>query len=574
MDFLAIKVAFADGMPIWVAILYILCGLGIFLFGIDMMGGALKAIAGNKMKVIIEKSTNTPIKGMFVGFMTTMLTQSASGTSALAVSLVAAGLMTFPQALGVLLGANIGGTILTIILAAFSSFKIMPVVSVILVFVGAALTFFFKKKMIKQIGSVILGFGFIFLGLAFVDMSFKIILTEYDDMIKNLFQNLSDVPILGIIFGTLFTFVVQSSSATIGIVQSMFSLGTVDLQGSFAIMLGANIGTTITALLASLGSSKQARKVAIANILIKFFGVIVFGIFFRWAYVPLFKLINEAFGWENNPMIISLGHLFFNIINSFLFLGFLKPLAKLCDLMIKETEKDKKEEILADLLDYSLIKRSVPLALEFAKSSIMYMGQCVSEYVVISHSYSFERNDDLLEKGADLEKTINCLDKRIHDYLIKLTLGGLNKVQSRMLSKYLDQIKDLERVGDHCTNILEFFEERYEKDYHLSDDGNQDLEQIYQVLLDMVEKTLYAMAKWDKETAQLAAKDEDEIDKLEEVFHERHVHRVSTGVCTVVNGEHYIEILSNIERMGDHLMNVCEGVLSEEYLQGEAQYNH
>ena len=308
------------GMATWEAVLYILCGLGIFLYGINMMGGSLRSLAGNKMSIIIEKTTNTPLKGMLVGFIVTMLTQSASGTSALAVSLVAAGLMTFPQALGILLGANIGGTILTIILAAFSNLKIMPIVSVILVFIGASMVFFFKKKKIKQLGSVVLGFGFIFLGLSFIDMSFKTILSDYNEMIVKMFEGVSKVPVLGVLIGTIFTFIVQSSSATIGIVQSLYSsalsTGTevISLSGALAIMLGANIGTTITAFLASLGSSKSAKKVATANILIKFFGVLVFTIAFS-GYLWLITKLNNAFKWEYNEMIIAIAHLLFNIVN-------------------------------------------------------------------------------------------------------------------------------------------------------------------------------------------------------------------------------------------------------------------
>ena len=556
----------------WQAILYILCGLGIFLYGIDMMGSSLKAIAGDKMKVIIEKSTNTPLKGMLVGFIITMLTQSASGTSALAVSLVAAGLMTFPQALGILLGANIGGTILTIILAFFSQMKIMPIVSVILVFVGASCVFFFKKKKVKQIGSIVLGFGLIFLGLAFIDMSFSHILDEYGSVINNLFEYLAKVPILGIIVGTLFTFVVQSSSATIGIVQNMYQVSSISLFGALAIMLGANIGTTITALLASMGSSKSAKRVAIANSLIKIFGVICFGICYRWAYYPLVKLINDkVFHWVNNLLIISFAHLAFNIINSFVFIFLLNPLTFICEKIIPND--DTADNIEEHLLDYSLIKKSPALALSFAKKSIDHMAEIVKKYVYIARDFTLEYDESLIKIGTDYEMTINCLDKRIHDYLIKLTISDLDSQSSKILSKYLDLIKDLERVGDHCTNIFEFFEDRYNKDLHLSDDGLQDLSQMYSVLVEMIDSTYEAVEGWDANKAKVASLCEPQIDKLEEVFHERHVHRVNSGACSFMNTEHYVEVLSNIERMGDHLENICEAIMTEEYCKYD-EYNH
>ncbi len=573
--FLGVSLNFGDGAGAnALAILYILCGLGIFLFGINMMGSSLKAIAGDKMKVIIEKGTNTPFKGMIVGFVTTMLTQSASGTSALAVSLVGAGLMSFTQAIGVLLGANIGGTILTIILAAFSQLKIMPVVSVALVFVGAAMIFFFKKKRLNQIGSVVLGFGLIFLGLAFIDMSFAHFLDDETiaEGINNMFAGLANVPFLGIVVGTLFTVVVQSSSATIGIVQSMYTVGSISLFGALALMLGANIGTTITALLASLGSSKSAKKVALANILIKLFGVICFGIAYRWAYYPLVNLLNNALGWENNPMIIALAHLSFNIINSFVIVFFLiKPLTKICNKAYGDDEEGSIEE---RLLDYSLIKKSPSLAMEFVKTAMAYMANCMNEYCHIARDFAINKNDKLEEKGAGLERTINSLDKRIHDYLIKMTLwSDFDNKTSEALSDYLDNIKDIERVGDHCTNIIEFFNDRYENDLTLSEDGIQDLAQMFEELLIMCENTTKALCENSVEYAKIASDCEDEIDKMEDIFNERHVKRVNNGICSFNNTRHYVEILSNIERMGDHLENICESILTDEYCKFD-EFNH
>ncbi len=555
----------------WQAILYILCGLGIFLFGINMMGSSLKKIAGNKMKLIIERSTSTPLKGMIVGFVVTMLTQSASGTSALAVGLVASGLMSFSQSLGILLGANIGGTVLTIILAAFSNLKIMPIVSVILVFVGAFIYFFVQKEKIKQYGSVILGFGMIFLGLAFIDMSFEYIMTEHAEVINDIFEGLSKIPFVGIIIGVLFTIIVQSSSATIGIVQSLYATSTISLYGSLAIMLGANVGTTITAVITSLGSSRAAKKVALANVLIKLFGVILFGIMYRWAFYPLINVINKAwFGDSNNPMIIALAHLFFNVVNSLIILLLLKPLVKITEKIIKDKEEDT---ILDQLLDYSLIQKSPSLALTFAKKSLIYMADNCKEYINVTVDFVFNGDERDIKKGEEYERTINALDKRIHDYLIKLTIKGLDDDASSKLSKYLDAIKDLERVGDHCTNITDFFKDRFNKGMHLSTDGTQDLNQIFEALQNMMQITINAIDKWDAEISVEGLTIEDEIDKMEEVFYERHTHRVSSGVCSYENAEHYLETLSNVERMGDHLTNILEGIKDVEYCKN-AEFDH
>ena len=556
---------------IWQAILFVLGGLGIFLFGIHMMGSSLKELAGDKLRVIIQKSTSTPLMGMVVGFLVTMLTQSSSTTSAIAVGLVGAGLMTFGQSIGVLLGANIGGTVLPLLMAAMPSY-IKPVVAVALVFIGASMVFFFKKEKINQAGSVILGFGLIFLGLALIDMSFDYIQETQADMINQLFTNLSNFPELGVLVGILFTIIVQSSAATIGIVQGLFAAGSMSLSGALALMLGANLGTTITAIIACLGSSRTAKKVAMANMLIKLFGVVVFTIIFRFAFYPLMEIIDKSLFANdmNNPLIISFGHIGFNIINSFALLALIKPFIKLCDKLIPEISEKSIED---SLLDYTLIKKSPQLALSFVKKAIDYMAEEVENYSVIAKEYAFNRDDSLIETGIEYERTINCLDKRIHDYLIKLTIQNIDSKSSTLISKYLDLIKDFERVGDHCTNLFEFFHDRYEKDMHLSDDGTQDLEQMFTTVETMVKNTVLAVKKWDVKIASETIPLEDETDNLEEAFRERHVHRVQTGVCSFINTEHYVEILSNLERMGDHLKNILDSIVTVEYCKND-EFHH
>ena len=567
LSILSIEMSFEST---WQAILFVLGGLGIFLYGIHLMGASLKELAGDKLRVIIQKSTSTPFTGMLVGFAVTMLTQSSSTTSAIAVGLVAAGLMTFSQSIGVLLGANIGGTVLPLLMASMPSY-FKPIVAVVLVFLGAVMIFFFKKEKIKQTGSVILGFGLIFLGLVVIDFGFNSIMSAYSTEIKNLFTSISSVPELAMLVGVLFTMVVQSSAATIGIVQNIYEVSAISLQGSIAIMLGANIGTTITAIIASFGSSRSAKKVAMANTLIKTIGVILFMILFRFAIYPLINNINNLiFKEETNSLIISFSHIGFNIINSFLILLIIKPFTKLCDKIMPEISTKSIED---SLLDYSLIAKSPQLALEFAKKSIDYMSDTVEEFFKIAKSYSFNRDDTLIEKGVEYERTINVLDKRIHDYLIKLTITSLDDKSSTKLSKYLDLIKDLERVGDHCTNLFEFFSDRYNKEMHLSADGIQDLEQMYTTVGNMVSGTVLAIKKWDIQIAKDTQPLEDETDRLEEVLHERHIHRVSSGYCTFINTEHYVEILSNLERIGDHLNNTLESIINIEYSKG-TEYHH
>ncbi len=562
------------GMSTWQAALYILCGLGIFLYGIGLMGQSLKVLAGSRIKNIIEKFTDNPFKGLIVGFIVTMLTQSSSGTSALAVSLVAAGLMTFKQSLGVLLGANIGGTVLPLIIAVSSKLKVMPIIAVLLVFVGATIVFFSKKKKMHQIGSIILGFGFIFFGNTLIDMSFKTIVEgTYKETIENIFESISGVPVLGVVVGLVFTLIVQSSSCTISIVQGIYSSGTIALKGGLAIMLGANIGTTITALIASLGSNKTAKKVAVANILFKFIGVLVFGVILWIPFKHIIVWFNDSvLRWEgkNNELIISFAHLGFNIVNSVCFLFLLTPITWICNKIIKGDDESDLEKSLSD---YTLIKRSPGLAIEFVKKAVDEMGRITKEYFKLTYDYSFENIQGTPDKAAWYEHQINGLDTRIHDYLIKLTQSDLRSNQTDIVSKYLDTIKDLERVGDHCTNIVDFFNQRYEAHLFLSEEGTQDLKKMFDTLERMVVNSIDAISTWDKDKARTVCADEETVDDMEEHYRKRHILRLNKGVCSVSNLDYYVDILSNLERVGDHTNNIAENVINDKYCEGE-EYDH
>lgn len=554
-----------SGMDMFMTIIAIFGGLGVFLYGINLMGDSLKAIAGDRLKVFIEKTTNTPIKGILVGTLVTALIQSSSGTTALTVGLVRAGLMTFPQAVGIIMGANVGTTITSFIVGLN-----IEKYSLIFVGIGAILIFFIKQEKIRQLGSIILGFGLLFYGLGLMGDSLKSILKAYEEPTSKLFTFLASNPILGLFIGTAITAVVQSSSATISILQTLYGQGAIALIGAIPILLGCNIGTTITACFACVGGGTEAKRTAFVHALFNVIGALLFMILLI-PYSKLVLLIQDnllsgLFGPNGEPpkMTLAIAHMIFNLATTFILFFFIKQMVWVATKVIKDKEIPE-DKIIDELLDYSLIEKSSILALSFVKRAVDYMASKVRTYVHITKGYAFVRDDSILAKGEALERDINVLDKRIHDYLIKLTIVDLSKDSSKFLSKYLDQIKDLERVGDHCTNLLEFFKERYEKNMHLSDDGTQDLEQIFDVLMQMTDKTTEAIEKWSSQEAVEASKFEDQIDKLQDVLHERHVHRVNNGLCSFINTERYVEILSNIERMGDHLENICQSITTDEY---------
>ena len=552
-----------------ITIMEILGGLGIFLYGIHLMGESLKELAGDKLKMIIEKTTNTPIKGILVGALVTAIIQSSSGTTALTVGLVRAGLLTFPQAVGIIMGANVGTTVTSFIVGLSIEEHALWFVGV-----GAILIFFFNKEKIKKLGGIILGFGLLFFGLGLMGDSLKDLLAAYEEQTSKLFAWLADNPlgwIMGLFVGTGITALVQSSSATISIVQKLYGQGSIPLMGSLPILLGCNIGTTITALFACIGGGTQAKRTSFVHAIFNVFGALLFMILLV-PYSSLVQLIEtqllKPMG-ANPSMTLAFAHIIFNTVTTLILYFLINKIVAFATKVIKDKEDEHK--IVDELLDYSLINRSSVLALEFVKKAIDYMGRKVQRFVYIAKEYSFTRNDELLEEGQHLEERINLLDKRIHDYLIKLIITDIDTKSSNRLSKYLDQIKDFERIGDHCKNLFGFFKERYENNMDLSSEGTQDLEQIFGVLTNMVDLTIDALDKWDVEIAKEATNCEDEIDKLEEIFHGRHLHRLNTGVCSVMSSEHFVEILANIERMGDHLENVCESIIGSKVVNHQIQ---
>ena len=545
-------------------LMFIIGGLGIFLYGINLMGDSLKEIAGDRLKVIIEKTTNTPIKGILVGALVTAIIQSSSGTTALTVGLVRAGLLSFPQAVGIIMGANIGTTI-----TAFIVGLDIGAAALWFVGIGAVLIFFFSKAKIQQLGKIILGFGLLFFGLETMGDALKDLLKVYEKQTTVLFEWLANNPlgwIMGLFVGTGITAIVQSSSATISIVQKLYGQGNIQLMGALPILLGCNIGTTVTAMFACVGGGTQAKRTSFVHAVFNIFGAVLFMVLL----VPYSKVVQGVENVILGPMgadpsmTLAFAHIIFNLVTTFILYFLINKIVLLATKLIKDTEKDEGDKILEELLDYSLINRSSVLALSFVKTAINHMAELVNRFIHISTEYSFARNDEYLDEGERIEKTINLLDKRIHDYLIKLIITDIDVKASNTISKYLDQIKDFERLGDHCKNLLGFFKERYDNEMELSVDGTQDLKQIYEVLVNMSNLTTTAIKKWSIEDANDALKFEIEIDKLEEVFHGRHVHRINTGVCSILNAEHFVEVLSNVERMGDHMENICESIVSVE----------
>lgn len=540
-------------------LMYVFGGLALFLFGINLMSDSLKAAAGTKLKTIIEKSTNTPLKGILVGLLLTVIIQSSSGTTALTIGLLRAGLMTLPQSVGIIMGANIGTTVTAFIIG-------LPIAKFGYLFlgVGVIMTFIGRKK-VHHFGGVLVGLGMLFVGLEVMGSGLKPLASTPEA--EQMFQSFSQNWFLGTVFGTIFTAIVQSSSAAIGVLEKLYALNaegieTITLSGAIPILLGANIGTTITAFLASLGGNTESKRAAFIHVLFNVLMTVVFLIllvpyrsfiiWFEGRYLEQYSMLSIAFA-----------HAFQNTAMTILLFFFIKQMIAAAKFVVKDKSV---KHLPVEMFDEKLIDESPTLALEVAKRGILSMGAVIQEYFEIVKSYSFKEDAKLVEEGYTHEMITDTYDQKLHDYLIKISMAGLEKSDSAKLSRDLDTIKDFERIGDHLTNVLEFFAERYSESQQLSEEGTRDLTQMYAVLGQMLKDTLESFKNQDIELAKQVVKTEDFVDELEEKFRYRYIERLKNQQVTFIKAANYADILANLERIGDHLMNIVSSVIEPMYV--------
>ncbi len=540
-------------------LMYIFGGLALFLFGINLMSESLKSVAGSRLKLVIEKTTNTPLKGILVGVLMTALIQSSSGTTALMIGLLRAGLMTLPQSVGVIMGANIGTTVTAFIIA-------LPIAKWGLYFIAVGVVMqFVSKRKIKQIGGVILGLGMLFYGLQIMGAELKTF--SQTNVAEGMFETFSRNWFLGTTFGTVFTMIIQSSSAAIGILETLYNINasgvaSITLQGAVPILLGANIGTTITAFLASIGGNTESKRASFIHILFNIISAVVFLIILI-PYEAMIQWFEDRFLTPYSMYTIAFAHAFQNIAMTFVMYWFIKQMIWLSKIVVKDK---KKNAIPEDIFDEKIIYQSPNLALEFVKKGILYMGSVVKDYFHIVRSYATKDQADLVREGYEHEELIDQYDIRLHDYLIKIAQSGLEANDSKKLSRDLDTIKDFERVGDHLTNILDFFQDRYKEGQSLSDEGKEELENLFNVIEEMINDTLFSFEKNDPEIAYRVVHNEDVVDKYEEIYRYRHIERLKAGQVTFSLAENFVDILSNIERMADHLLNIAQSVIEPLYI--------
>lgn len=527
-------------------------GLGIFLFSIKYMGDGLQKSAGDKLRDILDRFTTNPFMGVLVGIIVTILIQSSSGTTVLVVGLVSAGFMNLRQAIGVIMGANIGTTVTAFIIGFDVGAYALPIMAL-----GAFAIFFFKNARIHNIGEVVFGFGGLFLGLELMGDGMKP-LSEVQAF-TDLTVEMSTNPVLGVIAGTLFTLLVQSSSATIGILQQLYAENLVSLDAALPVLFGDNIGTTITAVLASLGASIVARRAAAVHVLFNLVGTAIFLLI-----LPLFESyviwIAGVLDLETK-MQIAFAHGTFNVANTIIQFPLIGLWAYIVTKVIPGEEMSI--EYKPKHLDENFIEQSPSIAIGQAKEEILRMGNMSVQGLELTYKYLKERSKRDAELTLQIEEALNNLDSKITDYLVKISSQSLSPQDSTRHNMLMNTVRDIERIGDHFENIIELIQYQESHKLILTEDAIQDVSEMFELTINTVAKAMTALDENSAELAREVAEQENTIDKMERKFRKNHIARLNEGQCTGQAGVMFVDILSNLERIGDHSVNIAEAILGK-----------
>ena len=532
---------------------HFLGGLGLFLYSIKTMGDGLQQAAGDRLRYYIDKYTSNPFFGILVGIGMTALIQSSSGVTVITVGLVSAGLLTLRQAIGIVMGANIGTTVTSFIIGFKLGDYALP-----MLFLGAVCLFFTKNRTINNIGRIVFGVGGIFFALNLMSGAMEPL--KDLQVFKDYMVELSKNPILGVLVGTGLTLLIQASSATIGILQNLYASHLIDLQGALPVLFGDNIGTTITAIIASLGANIAAKRVAAAHVAFNVIGTVICIIFL----VPFTGLIQwfESFLNLAPEMTIAFAHGTFNITNTIIQFPFIGALAFMVTKLIPGEDEVVKYEPL--YLDEQLIKQAPSIALGNAKKELLHLGNYAAKAFDLSYDYIINSNEKVAEKGHKTEEAINTIDEQLTRYLISLSGEALSQKESEVLTNILDSSRDLERIGDHAEALLNLNDYLQRKNVQFSEAALEELAEIYLKTSEFVKDALESVENNDLEQAQALIERHEDINNMERVLRKTHIKRLNNGECSTQAGVNFIDIISHYTRVSDHAMNLAEKVLAEQ----------
>lgn len=538
-------------------------GLGMFLYGMNIMADGLQKSAGNKMKQLLGYLTNNRLLGVLIGALVTAIIQSSSATTVMIVGFVNAGILTLTQAAGVIMGANIGTTITAWLVSAseWGAFLKPEFIAPLILGIGAFALLFTKGKRVKQIAEIAIGFGILFIGLS--SMSAAVSIYRDSPIFAKAFSTLGANPILGIIAGAVVTAIIQSSSASVGILQTLALNGIVNWRSAIFITLGQNIGTCVTALLSSAGANKTAKRAATIHLLFNVSGAIIFGII-----MTIFFFVNPNLAASNiSSTKISIFHTIFNVSNTIILFPFVGILVKLSYFFVRGEDKNEEEEedqVVLKHLDDRILEAPT-FAVESAIKEVVHMGEIVLENVnlAVKEVYLQKPEQKAIDTVLKKENTINNMEKIITEYLVKISRLSLTEQQNTIINNLFYTVSDIERIGDHAENLAEFAQTRLNHEIVFSEDAMNELKEISEKVESALENAILARSTEDMKYVRKVIQLEDEVDELEEELREKHISRLSKGECTSETGVIFLDILSNLERISDHAINIVEYIREE-----------
>ena len=541
--------------------LNMLLGLAMFLFGMNLMGDSLAAASGGRLEKILEKLTNSPFKAVAMGAAVTAVIQSSSATTVMVVGFVNSGIMKLNQAVGIIMGANIGTTITAWILslAGIESGNFLlqmckpssfcPILAVM----GVVITMFCKNEKKKNLANILIGFAILMTGMDTMSAAVKPLrdVPEFTGLLTK-FSN----PFLGLLAGILLTAIIQSSSASVGILQALCLSGTVGFSTALPIIMGQNIGTTVTALISAIGANKNAKRTALIHVYFNIIGTVVF----MAGFYLIHSFVDFPFMYEMaTPTDIATVHTIFNVTATIILLPFSKQLVKLATVSISEeeqiAEKTHAEKVLA-ILDPRFLEMP-SYAVEQSRSAACSMAELAEESINLAMELLEGYDEAKAKRVVELEDEIDIFEDHIGSYLIKVSSKNLSQTDSHTASVILHSIGDFERISDHARNIKEAAQEMYEKNLEFSDNAKSELEVFKRAIHDIVKLTTLSFLEEDLKLATQVEPLEEVIDCLNDEIKQRHVKRLRQGTCTIELGFVLSDITTDLERISDHCSNIA-----------------
>ncbi len=546
-------------MDYWTMVISFAGGLGLFIYGMHIMASGLQKSAGSNLKKVLEMLTKKRFIGVLVGALVTAIIQSSSATTVMVVGFVNAGLMNLTQSVGIIMGANIGTTI-TSWLVSSAEFLKTETIAPIAVFTGAAMVIFSKKNRLQQIGEILIGFGILFIGINM--MSGSVAPLQYLDGFKELFATFGKNPILGLLVGAGVTAVIQSSSASNGILIALAANGLVTWDAAVYIIMGQNIGTCVTALISGIGASRTARGAAYIHLLFNVIGSVIFSIIAFVFFLGNRALANSLI----SPWSISIVHSGFNIANTILMFPFANVLVRIAEFLCRSTKggEDEEDGVVTHLDDRIL--NTPGIAVANCIKEIVRLGEMAGKNLTLACETLLTKNEDNVEKIMEREDRIDNLTRVITEYLVKLCNTDITEQQNKYITSLFHTVHDMERIGDHCENLAELSQTMIDDGLDFSDSAKAELDDMFDETQKCIRNAINSLKDNNILAAEKVIKEEEKVDVMEQTLRNKHIDRLVANQCDPMTGVIFLDVLTNLERVSDHALNVAQVILENKFV--------